>query len=257
MHCLKKEEMSRIASIFDGWNETPVWSCLQGYMGTAWCDDIQHPGSAQIITGDFCFFAGKADRELVKNIPAYFTSECIIMVPQHNGWAELIEKTYKTNCERFTRYATKKEDNGFDQDKLKRYIENLPSGYSIHLVDKELYTITKEENWSKYLCSQFTSYEEFEKYGLGFVVLCGNEMVSGASSYTVYNKGIEIEIDTKEEYRRKGLALACVSKLILTCLEKDLYPSWDAANKGSLDLAEKLGYYFDKEYDAYAITDFR
>lgn len=36
-------------------------------------------------------------------------------------------------------------------------------------------------------------------------------------------------------------------------LERGLYPSWDAANKGSLTLAEKLGYNFDKEYVAYII----
>jgi len=35
-------------------------------------------------------------------------------------------------------------------------------------------------------------------------------------------KGIEIEIATKEEYHRKGLALACASKLILEGLSRYL-----------------------------------
>ena len=83
------------------------------------------------------------------------------------------------------------------------------------------------------------------------------KLVCGASSYTVYNKGIEIEIDTKEGYRRKGLALVCASKIILECLSRELYPSWDAANRESVALAEKLGYHFDNEYVTYAITDFR
>ena len=84
-----------------------------------------------------------------------------------------------------------------------------------------------------------------------------NKIVCGASSYTVYNKGIEIEIDTKKEYRRKGLALVCASKLILECLDRGIYPSWDAANRGSVALAEKLGYHFEKEYVTYSVTDFR
>ncbi len=67
------------------------------------------------------------------------------------------------------------------------------------------------------------------------------ELVAGASSYAFYKGGIEVEIDTKEEERRKGLALVCAAKLILECLERGLYPSWDAHNKESLALAEKLG----------------
>ena len=34
--------------------------------------------------------------------------------------------------------------------------------------------------------------------------------VSGASSYSALQGGIEIEVDTKKEYRRKGLAFACL-----------------------------------------------
>ena len=58
-------------------------------------------------------------------------------------------------------------------------------------------------------------------------------------------------MDTREDERRKGLAMACCASLILACLDRKLYPSWDAHNKGSLALAEKLGYHFDKEYPTY------
>jgi RimJ/RimL family protein N-acetyltransferase len=36
-------------------------------------------------------------------------------------------------------------------------------------------------------------------------------------------------------------------------MDKGLYPSWDAANRTSVALAEKLGYHFDKEYVTYAV----
>lgn len=78
--------------------------------------------------------------------------------------------------------------------------------------------------------------------------------VSGASSYSVYNGGIEIQIDTRTDYRRQGLAAAAAAGLILECLDRDLYPSWDAANLWSVALAEKLGYQFDHEYDAYHVN---
>lgn len=83
------------------------------------------------------------------------------------------------------------------------------------------------------------------------VIVRDGVIVSGASSYTRYREGIEIEVDTLEEERRKHLALIVCSALILRCLKEGLYPSWDAQNMGSVHLAEKLGYVFDHEYVAY------
>lgn len=254
---LEKEDMYRISHLFDGWNETLIWSCLQGYMGNAWTDNIENPKSAQIITGDLCFFAGIPNSELVKNIPHTFPSQEIFMIPQNDAWGNLIEQEYKSDCDKFMRYAFKKELDVFDKEKLHSYIERLHPEYSIRKIDKELYNKVKTEEWSKDLCSQFPNYNDYEKFGLGFVVFHKDNIVCGASSYTVYDKGIEIEIDTKMEYRRKGLALICASKLILECLNRGLYPSWDAANRISADLAEKLGYHFEKEYTTYSVKSSR
>lgn len=77
---------------------------------------------------------------------------------------------------------------------------------------------------------------------------------AGAFSYTRYLEGIEIEVDTVPEERRKHLATIVCSALILNCLEEGLYPSWDAQNMNSVHLAEKLGYEFDHEYVVYEVT---
>ncbi len=254
MYRLKKEDMFRIAPFFDGWEETLLWSCLQGYMGNAWTDNIENPQSAQIVTGDFCFFAGKPDIELVKNVPESFPSKYILMIPENDAWAELIEQAYKDRSHKFMRYAIKKEPDVFDREKLKAYIERLPAGYVLRRINEELFHRVLKEEWSRCFCSEFEKYEDYAEYGLGFVVLDGDQIISGASSYTVYNSGIEIEIDTREDYRRKGLALVCASKLILECLDRNLYPSWDAANRESVALSEKLGYHFDKEYVTYSVS---
>lgn len=58
------------------------------------------------------------------------------------------------------------------------------------------------------------------------------------------------------DQRRKGLASVCGAKLILECMKRGLYPSWDAQNKGSVALAEKLGYHFSHEYVAYEIFEY-
>ncbi|MDF2988346.1 MAG: acetyltransferase [Eubacterium sp.] len=254
MYRLNKVDMCRIAPFFDGWEETLLWSCLQGYMGNAWTDNIENPQSAQIITGDFCFFAGKPNIELVKNIPEGFPAKYILMIPENHAWSELIEHVYKDKSHKFMRYAIKKEPEVFDRDKLKAYIDRLPSGYSLRRIDEELYHKVLKEEWSKCFCCEFEKYESYAEYGLGFVAFHNNQIVSGASSYTVYDSGIEIEIDTREDYHRRGLALVCGAKLILECLDRNLYPSWDAANRESVALSEKLGYHFDKEYVTYSVT---
>ena len=77
--------------------------------------------------------------------------------------------------------------------------------------------------------------------------------MAGASSYTVYQGGIEVEIGTEQSHRRKGLASVCGARLILECLDRGWYPSWDAQNLWSVGLAEKLGYHFDRPYPAWEI----
>lgn len=134
---------------------------------------------------------------------------------------------------------------------MTEYTNVLPEACMLKLFDEEIYQNSFRANWSKDFCSQFTDYNDFNKRGLGVAVIHRGELVSGASSYTVYNGGIEIEIDTKPEFRHKGLATACGAKLILECLNRGLYPSWDAHDLRSVALAEKLGYHMNFPYSVY------
>ena len=79
------------------------------------------------------------------------------------------------------------------------------------------------------------------------------QVVCGATSFSIYDDGIEIEIATHPEHRKKGLATITASALILDCLDRGIYPSWDGANNESVKLAEKLGYVFKESYDTYFI----
>ena len=129
----------------------------------------------------------------------------------------------------------------------------LPPEYTIGLMDEVDFRDCQKEEWCSDFVSQFKDWESYRKLGLGVVIRKDGRLAAGASSYTAYRGGIEIEIDTKKEYRRKGLACACGARLILECLSRGLYPSWDAQNKWSVALAEKLGYHFSHVYDAYEI----
>ena len=246
-------DKNEIAPLFDGWNETIIWSCLQGRHGRAWASDEEPPRSAQIVVGDFCALAGAANKALAAHIPPDFKSDTLLMIPRDEAWAALIEQAHGPRAECFSRYAIKKEPDVFDRAKLRAFVDAVPPLYTLRFIDKALYEKALEVPWSKDLCSQFVSFADYAAHGLGVVALLDGEPVSGASSYTAYDQGIEIEVDTKEEHRRKGLALGCAARLILACLDRGLYPSWDAHDLRSVQLAEKLGYHLDCEYTAYAV----
>lgn len=249
----KLENTDKAAELFSGWQETIIWSCLQNVMGEIYVDDLEHPQSAMAVLGDFCFFAGVENMELVSYKPVNFHQDFIIMIPQSVAWHSLIELCYEGRAKRVMRYAIKKETNGFDLEGLRKMVGSLPAEYSLKMIEEKIYHLCREQEWSKDLVSQYKDYETYRRLGLGVAVLKQDELIAGASSYSTYQQGIEIEIDTKEEYRRKGFATACGAKLILECLERGLYPSWDAQNPWSVALAEKLGYHFDHEYPAYEI----
>lgn len=240
-------------TLFGDWQETLIWSCLQNIMGKIYVDNREQPESAMALIGDFCFFAGKTNEELVKYRPEECRQNFLIMVPQNDAWAKLIEKIYAGNAKKVTRYAIKK-DTCFQKEKLLETVAALPDAYSLHMMDETLFQWCKKHGWSQDFVSQYETYENYRELGLGVLVLKDGIPVAGASSYTRYRDGIEIEIDTKEEYRRQGLAYACGAKLILECLERGLYPSWDAQNLWSVALAEKLGYTYWHDYTAYEIS---
>lgn len=242
----------KTAPLFAGWDETLITSCLQGIMGQIYvneeCGGL--PESAAAVLGDFCFLAGKPDRELAGHD---FGRDFLIMVPQNEAWSEIIEEAWGERAFRRMRYAIKKDPSCFDREKLLEYVKKLPEPYQLHPIDKELYRQCREQDWSRDLVALFPTFEMYEQLGLGMAVTKDGEIVSGASSYSRYREGIEIEIDTSKAHRRRGLATAAAAALILKCLDKGLYPSWDAQNLWSAALAEKLGYTRDHDYPVYEI----
>ena len=249
----KITDTEKAKNLFGNCQETLVWSCIEKVMGNIYADDLQNPESVMAIIGDFSFFVGKPCKELVLYKPKECKQNFIIMVPENEEWAKLITQSYGDKAKKGTRYAIKKEENIFDLNRLQTIVNSLVPPYSIKMIDEDIFNYCKLNSWSRDLVSQYSDYEMYKNLGLGVVIIKDGVPVSGASSYSRYKEGIEIEIDTKKEYRRKGLAYACGAKLILECLDRKLYPSWDAQNKWSVALAEKLGYHYNHDYNIFEI----
>lgn len=243
------DDTSKAKHIFEGWDETLIYSCLQKVMGKIYVTDKDNPKSAFAYVGYFGFYAGEPEKELVINKPNGF----VIMTPQNEAWAKLIEECFPT-AKRVTRYAIKK-NTIFNEDALKNNICMLPEGYELKKIDSNIYDKCLDSPVTADFVSSFVSKEQYLSIGRGMVITKDDKIVAGASSYTRYLEGIEIEVDTIPDERRKHLATVVCSALILNCLEEGLYPSWDAQNVNSVQLAEKLGYEYDHEYIAYEVAD--
>ena len=113
-------DTSNVSPLFDKWEETLIWSCLQGIMGKIYADNLNAPTAAMAMIGDFAFFAGKPNIELVSYKPGWCTQSFMIMVPENELWKNTIIDFYKKKATVISRYAIKKEPYIFDKKKLEK-----------------------------------------------------------------------------------------------------------------------------------------
>lgn len=252
---LSKDEMHCLYSLCEGKKDIEFRSCIEGNMGRAWADRKYNPLSAVVLVADFLFLLGFTEdvkeaadiRELLRQ----FKRRIIVMYD--NRWGEFIEKNFPENHKRFSRYALKREPEVFKRDRLENFIKAVEPEFHIDKIDASNYNMILADDLMADCCSNFSSMEDFLKNGIGYLIIRDGLVISAASSYTYCKGSIDITIGTQEEYRKRGLALAVASKLILDCMDRNIYPVWDAANMESVALAEKLGYHFEKEYQVYSI----
>ena len=243
----------KIFDIFENMTDTLILSCLQGHMGQVWVDDLKDPKVAQILVGIFVYYSGDvkllATKELLYNIP-----EHILAVVPNKEWKHKIEMIHGSSIDKFQRYAFKKSMVNLNKNKLTSFVSTLDKNYELKKIDKSIIKLPSFNRLSEDLIGQFDSEDDFLERGFGYCILHKDEVVCAATSFSIYDGGIEIEVDTHKKYRRKGLATVAVYALILYCLERGIYPNWDAANLESVHMAQKIGYILDQPYDTYYIN---
>lgn len=253
---IRLSDLQTAASLFEGWQETLIWSALEGTMGCVWTISAQ-PNAALCQTGDLMFLAGKAENPETRALLECWHREkgdFEIIAPRDHACGALIEEIFGKEAKAGKRLAFHKGGEQFDSVRLQAMIQAAPENVSIVPMDRTLYHQALAHKWSRDFVSLFRDADDYLKRGLGFAALHQGEMVGGASSYSCYSKGIEIQVETRSDWQRKGIASACCAALILDCLSKGLYPSWDAANPASAALAQKLGYRADELYPVWYMT---
>ena len=266
---IEAKDRARLAlgPMFEGIEDSMVTAYLQGYMGAAYVVSGDAPEAAVLISGEYSFWGGDSGSANADFLIGRFFELCesesstgIYAVWDANaeeagrrfqnnpGWERALLAHPENHPETVLRHRIAQKDYDFDPGLMQRYMDALPPGFRIVRFDRKLYDAAMSSDWSKEFCEGFASAEDFLARGFGFAVLKEDELVAGISTQTVYDGGAEMQIATREDFRRQGLALPCAAAMIKECAARGLRPCWDAANEASRRIALKLGYEYEGVY---------
>ena len=208
--------------------------------------------SQLLLVRDFIFLKGPARKDLLNLIDVENKKDFNILIGDSEEWNFLIEEKFINRLEKIERYRM--DSLSLEKNRLTSLLDSIKSDYKIKPIDKEIYKRLRKEEWSFDLANLYLNFEEF-KYNncLGYVAFYKDQIVGGASTYFKYKDGIEIQIDTRENFQRQGIGQALGAKLDLEALKTGIIPYWDAHSKASFKLAQKLGYKLDYSYKAYEL----
>lgn len=214
---------------------------LEGHMGEAFSDHSENPTIGMLVLPNFVMFAGNPNAPILEKWLDEMTLPAQVIVDSPE-LEKIIQARFPDQIKIFNRTIFTHET--INPDALLPHFTDLPSNLEILPIDEEISEEALKYPWSKYFVCSFNDFDDFQNRGKGFVLKKDGEMVSGASTFCLFDggKGIEIEIDTHPDHRRQGHATRIGAKLIHHCLQNGYTPHWDAKTDISKALAAKFGY---------------
>jgi GNAT superfamily N-acetyltransferase len=221
---------------------------VEGQMGQAFADDSDNPTAFKIAAGPFTYLAGEVvspgGRAMVRSLPAG-----TFLMPSPPEWTTAVQAAFPNRLRSIPRYR-------FSSETLtSAHLEGLlaQSRYRdrVEPMDLAIVQALSQDPDGIADFSAFDSAEDFLQRGLGCVVRDQGQVAGLIYSSLACSFGIEISLFVMPSHRNRGLATALSCVLLLRCLALGLAPNWDAGNEDSCRLAQKLGYTFVEEYEAF------
>ncbi|MBQ9263788.1 MAG: GNAT family N-acetyltransferase [Clostridia bacterium] len=122
------------------------------------------------------------------------------------------------------------------------------SGFILKTGDEQVYADCLKDAWSEDLAAFYPDGAAMARDGLTVTAYRGKELVAGCGVYARTETTAEIEIDTRIDMRRQGLAACCAAAFLLHCVDQGVTPHWDAMTPISRNLALKLGFVRPRPY---------
>ena len=224
---LGREKRQTIRSICEASEEVLVRGAVEGTVGRVWVPKLENSSYCLILVGDYAYLTGlppKGRLSLELKSQIYQCASHAYLIPQDELWADWIEEEFMGQIRKVSRYALKKSEHHFDMGVLKQYISSIPKGIHMRQLDGPLYRQAFKQPWSHNLCMNFEDENHFIEKGFGYGALKGKELVAGCSACGASEGIVEVQVSTRKDYRRQGLALACSAAFLLECLGKNLIP---------------------------------
>lgn len=98
---------------------------------------------------------------------------------------------------------------------------------------------------------KYKDFNDFKNNGAGAVIWKDNTIVSSASSFISLGNEIELDFSTADDFRRKGLAKHCVTKMLTDCEKRRLLVHWDTMAEILKNIAFSFGFELNQEYTVY------
>jgi GNAT superfamily N-acetyltransferase len=212
---------------------------VEGQMGQAFTDDPEEPAVFQIQVGPFCYLAGDPRHPAGQALLKTLSPESLLM-PSSPGWVEAAREVHGDRLEAFPR--TSYSADRLSPSRLEGLLSRSRYAGQLERIDAALAAQVRQAPGHFVDLTSFDSAEDFVERGLGYCVRAAGQVVGAAYTSLVCSRGMEVSIYVEPAHRRRGLATALASQLVLDCLAIKVEPHWDAANIESCDLAEKLGY---------------
>ncbi len=248
---LTRYEYNNIKHLFKdtpfGWDV--IFNASLDY-GFILADDADKPNVALSFMGGCIIYGGDENHALARAlIRSMEVQPAILSYPEN--WAALILDEFKGKAKYETRYHLPFAS--LDKERLFSIDLSTNDGYRVEKISEKLAERLKDDIGEEYQLYHYSSLKDFADKGCGFCITKGNEILSAAAAFLRSGNKVQIQVNTKQQYRQKGLATKTSASMLRYCLENGITADWDAANTYSRDLAYKLGYTECISYDVISV----
>lgn len=254
MFRLEVNDYCKVIHLVKSQNELSVYSVIKGIMpGEVYVNNIDNPTAVLIKTSECNLIAGSSDDTvLIKEIATEleFWDQ---LTPDSEEWIDLIPAIHKNPFVR--RYKRRRYT--LSSENFMEYASPLTDGFVLEKVDIEALRKSCYENSEKVLewASNWGDDAAFQKYGTGYYIRNDQVIASWSLSDCCADSKVAIGIHTDERFRKHGFGKKVVSATAKECFAKG-YETIDwlcvDTNKGSIAIAEKLGFRYSNHYDSFS-----
>lgn len=250
---LHKEDFYKVEKLVKNTHhELSVKAVLKGTSpGEVYVDNMENPSAVLIIAPECKVVAGSPDNKLFNE----GVSETLDFFDQitcdDDGWEKSINEIHKNIAIR--KYIRRYYE--LDQLKFSDFTSSLDSQFTLeYLYADNLMELDYENSDKLREWINLVDINQFKDYCFGAYIRKDNTIVSMSLVDCIVDDRIEIGVKTEKEYRSMGLGSIAVAAVVGSSLSKGIKKiGWHCvdSNKGSIKIAEKVGFELIQKYSSF------